>query len=444
MHHSTLYSLLLAGGLSVVGVAPSFAAAPADNTTTEQTVDGHILMTFAYSNKFFKQGDELQANFQLLATRAIPDYELTLYLDDEPVRTYTASDFQQLIANDQVVFSVSYKPQTALAVGTHTLKLEQTKEGGSPVAAGKSLSTLVRVYDQTLAKQKYLMEHFTETWCTYCPPIIRGMENLMHFYSDKVAWLGIHQESDVFYTTEQGEFGKFNPAKSYPSVFTDRHAIVSPYGYTARAMPYRYSDTFDKSVADDFLQETLVRYAYPAFANLDVKSDYDEATRNLTVTVDMTAVDNFEQVFGPATLSVCLVEDGLEAYQTNMGTVKHNAVFRKYLTASAAGDPILWNGTTATKSYTYVIPENNVAANMKVVAFISKDLSSGTYTSDERFVTNAEEVPVVSDTPTGIHALRQASHGGETGYDLSGRRVPASAKGLVIVHKDGKSVKVFK
>ena len=158
----------------------------------------------------------------------------------------------------------------------------------------------------------------------------------------------------------------------------------------------------------------------------------------------MTAVDNFEQVFGPATLSVCLVEDGLEAYQTNMGTVKHNAVFRKYLTASAAGDPILWNGTTATKSYTYAIPENNVAANMKVVAFISKDLSLGTYTSDERFVTNAEEVPVVSDTPTGIHALRQASHGGETGYDLSGRRVPASAKGLVIVHKDGKSVKVFK
>lgn len=101
MHHSTLYSLLLAGGLSVVGVAPSFAAAPADNTTTEQTVDGHIRMTFAYSNKFFKQGDELQANFQLLATRAIADYELTLYLDDKPVRTYTANDFQQLVAKDQ-------------------------------------------------------------------------------------------------------------------------------------------------------------------------------------------------------------------------------------------------------------------------------------------------------------------------------------------------------
>ena len=107
-----------------------------------------------------------------------------------------------------------------------------------------------------------------------------------------------------------------------------------------------------------------------------IDAAYDEATRQLSVTVSGDVKSNFETTFGSNVgLTVYLTEDSLVAWQqdgsSRVENFVHNNVFRETMT-NYKGDALKWNEDKShyENEYTYTLKADWVPENMTVVAFV--------------------------------------------------------------------------
>lgn len=403
-----------------------------------------ISLSNGFMSPFHRAGSTAKLGFIIKSTSGdISSYKLSFSVDGKEVTTVDESKWGTLNTSMMYVVVDVTLPYD-LSTGRHTYTLQSVEENGAAVTDGSAITGELAVYKTSVSKQAYLLEHFTATWCTNCQPIILGIENLMSFHDD-IAWVSVHSDaSDPYYCTTASEFKSIDGVTAYPKAFTDRHGYISIFGYADQTQPYRSNSTPDKASADDFYNTTIKANAYPAFANLDIKSSFDAKTRDLTVTVDMTSVPDFESIFGKSALTVCLTEDKIKGYQTSLGTIDHNAVLRCCLTPSK-GDELEWTDDACRRTYTYKVPESYVAENMNVIAFIGRTLPSGV-SEYERYVTNAAKVPMQSgEIDDAIGHLHSTEATPVAHYDICGRKKDGNGKGLTVVrYSDGTTRKVIK
>ncbi len=318
------------------------------------------------------------------------------------------------------------------------------------------VSTTFKSYNQSVAHQKQLVEHFTSQYCTYCPLGITILETLTKQRSD-IAWVSLHgnmQSGNDAYTISDASTYMNYATSGFPSAAFNRYYLAPVFGGTndgELSFGLGYSSTYATQVATMF--SNIIKQSnadIPAFTSVDIATTYDEATKALDIKVSGEGVEDVSKLLGDAVLTVYLTEDGLVAKQLNQGTwnykYTHNNVLRKIVSAPL-GDAVTWNDNKFENNYNVTLNSSWDAANMHVVAFISSPLTvSNEYTSayDEVWVNNTNCVKVGGTT--GIsNAISTDKNATEIArYSLDGVQLSAPQKGLNIVKmSDGSIVKVM-
>lgn len=440
------------GNLCIQGVVKGGSYAEKDITLSGLVLD----------KAFYQNGSEANFAWNIASTglSAPKSYTLGVSVDNNEVATV---DTPVALTTQSQTLSGKLTID-GLTGGNHKLSVYvKDIDGTVPtenVEDDKSEADL-KVYTETLARQKHLVEQFTSTSCGYCPNGYDMLNTLTSMRND-IAWVAVHgtmnsNYPDEYRTNACDTLLAFE-ISGYPSASFNRSFIndanINSYGTLAVVISYNATA---QQVASMF-NEVMNEYTdVPSFASVNIATTYDPATRKASIKVSGKGVEDFKEIMGDdAVLNVYLTEDGLTSSQLNynigngqwVSNYPHNHVFRAAL-PSVCGVPINWNGNTYENDFSVTIDNDWNADNMNVVAFISRPikvedgyiLTSPT----DAFVTNAEYVKL-GETSTGIST--PAVSGEEAvevaRYALDGTQLSVPTKGVNIVKmSDGTTKKVI-
>ena len=434
------------------------------------TLDG-----IAVEKPFLKQGEDNEINFSFGIKNTgnnIPDsYELSLSIDGK-----LQASIRDLVplTNATQYLSTSFPVPSDLSVGKHTFTLSVTAiNGAAPTqnVEDDQVSVEFGYYSESVPRQMNLVEQFTSTNCGFCPlgtAVLTELQNMR----DDVIWVSLHCSGmdyghptpDPFTTDESDVIGGMMTT-GYPTATFNRYFVSDPSLNQdgTLAMGLGYSSEYSAVAAEQIFSPVidLSNANIPSFATVDIATDYDEATRELSVTVSGNTVAGFKELVGEdAGLTVYLTEDNLVAtqleYVTNMfgqttsqnlDDYVHNHVLRDVVSENVlGGDPISMTGETSySNTYTVTIDGSWNPENMHVVAFIGRPVSSTSYI-DDMWVNNANMVKLGESGTVGISGVETTGEDvKEVGrYSIDGAKISAPVKGInVIKMSDGTTRKVI-
>lgn len=222
--------------------------------------------------------------------------------------------------------------------------------------------------DRVHSDKVVLIQEFSGQNCTFCPEGASVIHGLLNTYDDQLAVVTMHP-----YGSEQSE--QLGPINLRNELSTDYFKYYgSPSAFPAAiidATPYEGTlvltsrGTWADAVINQFKLETA--------ADLSVASDYDDATRTLTVNYNVKMT---KAVSESLSIVVWLTESGIVAQQRGPTGVQRKYVHDHILRASFNGtwgtvlaDSFLpeekFDGTLSLK-----LPEDWVAENCEVVAAV--------------------------------------------------------------------------
>lgn len=221
--------------------------------------------------------------------------------------------------------------------------------------------------------RKVLIEEFTGVRCVNCPAGTVEAQRLIEQYQGQVIAVAIHA-------------GSF--AQPYPESIVDFRVpetasllsyLKSPLGYPSAVLNRRLFEgerdlQLSKSLWPVFVAEEVAR---EAAVKIDLAVSYNENSRQTQVDVAMTALQAIDA--DPLKLSVMLVEDNVADVQLTPEGKKadyvHRHNLRDMLTAFNGNTIIdgLPLGETVNRNYFYNLPEQWVAEECSIVAFVHLD-----------------------------------------------------------------------
>ncbi|MCD8291835.1 MAG: Omp28-related outer membrane protein [Prevotella sp.] len=429
-------------------------------------VDNDIALKNLTLDKYASKGDELAYSFNIKSDgNAIPSsYVLNITVDGEVVKTLDTPI--ALTSGNQKISGTLTLP-TDISMGSHKFAVKvATINGNVPTqnTDDDTLEATFTIYEGSATRQMHLVENYTSVKCTYCPLGHDLLEKLQELYPGKYAWVAIHgagMGSDPFYlsdgSTDFIENFSMPTGSAYPSAGFDRYILDDPdlNSYGTIGIGLGYSSFYQETAAK--MIDAAVTDAYskiPAFVNVDIATNYNEATKTLDIRVLGDGVSGANQLLDGNRLTVYLTEDGLVSTQLNNGKYDndfvHNNVLRKIINEYPWGDNINWiSDSSYENDFTVKLDNSWNAANMHVVAFISgsyavwKDGDWYYANYGDAYVNNANMVKVGNST--GISkAISDTNVTEISRYTTDGRRISTPVKGLNIIKmSDGTARKVM-
>lgn len=409
-----------------------------------------ISLKAAYPFPFSKVGEqkEVYVVCKNVGSKTITSSEFGIEIDGKDAGSYTSTTS---VGSSKAYIKVPVTVPSDLAVGEHSLKIyAKSVEGAAPVGnkGDDAITTSFKVYSESFAHQKQLVEHFTSQYCTYCPYGYNNLNALCDMRDD-VAWVSVHgnmSSGTDIYTVSEGAYILSYATTGYPSAAFNRYWIVGS-DEIATTISYQNATT-----GANYLSQVIdVSNAdYPAFATVNISTKYDASTRKLDVTVSGDLTNEWKETLGEdAVVTVYLTEDSLVSKQLNGSTwiqkYPHNHVLRKVV-SSPLGDVLkVADDNSYENTYNVALGMQWKPKNMNVVAFVSRpiiyDTTQQAFTTaiDDAWVTNTNSV-ILYDETAGIEGIQSAgAEGVETvRYNVNGVRLDAPAKGLNIVkYSDG-------
>lgn len=327
------------------------------------------------------------------------------------------------------------------------------------------------VFDEedVVEKQKTLVEQFTSAGCPNCPYGYDFLDALTAKRND-LAWVSVHTDyggvSDE-YTTITGDNLVNLEVSVFPSASFNRALI-----FDADLNPYS-SNAISIGITPQYVNSYVSMYSnmidqinanVPAFASVDIATEYNEETRNLKIKVSGEGAQDVKKLLADGALTIYLTEDGLKGvqyyypegseYADAYTDYPHDHVLRQIIGGNYGfGETINWtSNTTYSNEYEMTLPDEWNAKNMNVIAFIGKEVkivssSQGAYidsAANDIWVSNANMVKL-GETSTGIsNAVVSDENAVEVArYALDGTKLSAPTKGVNIIKmSDGTTRKV--
>ena len=275
-----------------------------------------------------------------------------------------------------------------LTAGEHTLTVTAVTVNGETIEYPPTLSCTFTVYDHGFVRHMRLVEQFTSVWCTYCPRGTAMLEALSEMRGD-IAWVAVHQNmssADPYRTVQGDTIANMQYCDGYPEASFDRTVGMSEATSVINVISYTNA-TGGANEVNNFLNSIENG---PARSDVIINSTYDPDTRKAVITVEGGLVPDFDTQMGAdSKLTVYITEDHLFGYQTSGGNnYEHNSVLRLAL-GSAQGVNMNRDGDYYKNEFTVDIPEEWVADNLNVVAFVSRPLRYNA--STDLYVDNANK-----------------------------------------------------
>lgn len=244
----------------------------------------------------------------------------------------------------------------------------------------------------TPQNKKVLLEEFTRIHCGNCPAGNVIANDIMDIYPEQVFVIGLH--SGFLAVPNPGE-----PDFRHP----DAEAISDEFNLNATPRALVNRSEYNGNVllsTSSWAAATSQVLGQSAPVNIGMATDFNAATRELSVTVEL-----YYTTDAPASsnyLTVALTESGIIGWQTdyqngNQPNYEHNHVFRGHLT-DLWGEEITDTdmGSFVSRTYTMTVPNDFVIENCHVLAHV------GEYRSE---IYNAIEVAADGDTTVGVEQL---------------------------------------
>ncbi len=332
--------------------------------------------------KYIKVGDEFPISFMIcnlgVGTVAAGSCVMNVAIDGNPVGTITNS---KALTGTYTLMQASVASD-GLTTGEHTLTLTAISANGEAVAPSCASCTFL-AFENGFNRQMRLVEQFTSTGCTHCPKGTANIQALTQMRND-IAWVAIHENmngDDPFRTEQTDSIKTLEGIDAYPEGSFDRSTGIEYSDLVSCVLSVTPASTMN-----DFLDyiETF------AWAQVNINSTFDNASRKAVITVSGDMTPDFEsRMGGDSRLTVYITEDSLVAPQLNAGVMiddyVHNGVLRKAL-GSVKGVAIKRTGDSYKNEFTITIPNDWNANNLNIVAFISRPLGN---TLDDIYVNNA-------------------------------------------------------
>lgn len=415
--------------------------------------DEDITISSFTSSKFVQAGQNIAYSYRIKNNgNNIPSaYTIDVMLDNNVIAT--AETPIALTNSPQTVNGNATIPADAVS-GKHTLAVKVTKiNGQAPTEyteddiAGMDVS----VYTESMLRQKNLVEEFTSTKCPNCPLAWPVLEALTELRNDIVIMAhhdNIPQPGDPMVCDESLALSNTYNQTGDPCAMFNRYYETNTELNSAQTITLGigYYPQYVNQAAEMLNQVIENSNTMPSFASINIKSEYNESTRELNVEVYGNGANGFNEIMGEdAVLSVFLTEDGIQSAQSGGDRdAIHNHVTRKAL-SDAFGVAINWNGNTYSNKYTITLDSSWKPENMHVVAFINRPVGNET-SIDDVYVNNAETCKLGESITAGIEApITDKGTGVEVErYTVDGRKISKPVKGLNIVKmSDGRTIKVI-
>lgn len=220
-------------------------------------------------------------------------------------------------------------------------------------------------------QRKVLIEKFTGQSCSACPngaEIIKATRAAFEGRSIEVA----HHEgfgADAFTIDESKEYANFfySQPKFSPAIMIDRNVANSE---NPTSVVGRVNDDATPLFTEDVLAKALESIAP---LNINIAHTYDEANRQLTVTVSGEAI----QALPNARVNIWLTQSNIKAFQIKgSDDYSHNHAIRATLTGTWGQELVLTPDNKYEMTFRYQLPEkigdfDVVIEDMEIVAFIA-------------------------------------------------------------------------
>ena len=235
--------------------------------------------------------------------------------------------------------------------------------------------------------RKFLIEHFTGTWCAYCPYGMMAIDYAVQTSETPYIWVSHHMNDN--YSTNEGYeiYGIYAAAvpeieRGVPSMMLNRSQQAQGMGFHPGYLP-------DMTITD----------ATTAEASVVIDRTYNPETRQLDITVSGQVANTTTTSY---LLTVLIKENGIISSQNDAyfawgskwKEFIHPRLSRAFLSA-ATGDRVNVENQAYSKTYTYTLNEKWVPENCCVVAYITP--------LTKQPIINAEQAEIVEGTTGGEH-----------------------------------------
>ena len=410
-----------------------------------------ILSNLKVDKGYYQKDDKIIWSIDVtnMGKDAIESVGFNIYIDNDLVNTAKAS--KSISPTKKATISSAIGMPSDIKLLGHTLKVELTSVNGNAPSGevdNNNATAQFNVYSNAVPRQKHLIEHFTSNSCTYCP-LGYTMMRLMVEKHDDVAWVSIHgnmngvdplnfKECDQIQTMEG--LGGW-PGASFNRIFDEELAdgdktLVYGIGYNEQYIP---------EIMEEFYK-FMKNIPEPSFVTLDIEQSFEPKRRDLEITVKGKGVEGASMLLADYALTIYITESGLKGRQLNQGkwenNYEHNNALRMVAT-SVGGESIKWTGDDFTIFKSLAIPEEFVAENLTITAFVApivKDINNADIY--HMALNNCEQAAV--STNTSIQGVQSDNVSETARYTIDGQLISSPQKGLNIVKmSDGSTHKVI-
>jgi hypothetical protein len=252
---------------------------------------------------------------------------------------------------------ISGRSYTTSVVGTLNIYATHVNSAGVTLTSPTIQVTVNPVIN---FNKRVLIEDFTGTWCQFCPRVSYAIELIKAETSDVVI-TAIHRGNDPYNFSGASILENQIGLSGYPTAMLNR------------STEWSYPET----------SSTAINQALNLTTGINPKLGVALETSTSGNTSSVNVKVKFGKNFSNLKLVVYALEDNLIYNQTNSTTYfgganpivnfEHDHVLRAVLSSSILGEAI--TGTTSynsefSKSFTYTIPSNVNASNVRFVAFV--------------------------------------------------------------------------
>lgn len=243
--------------------------------------------------------------------------------------------------------------------------------------------------------RKFLLEHFTGDECGNCPSGMAAMVEYIQNTTTPCIWVSHHYgyNEDEYTIPENAKIGKACSVSGAPNMAMNRTKI------TGTSIAFHPGYLVEDGMADLIAKKCETT----AEASVVITHTYDSVTRELNVTISGQVANTEVTEY---LLTVLIKENGLIGKQADYYAswqeagykeFLHPCIVRDVLCADALGDKVTVENQAYSATYTFTMPDNWVAENCCIVAYITP--------TSKKPIINAEEVTVVDGTDGGARYL---------------------------------------
>lgn len=414
--------------------------------------DQHIILSNLKVDKNYYQKDDRigwSIDVTNMGKETIENVEFNIYIDD--ILAGTEKSSTSISSTKKATISSALRMPSDIKLNEHTIKVELTTvNGNTPFGEveNNNATAQFNVYSNTVPRQKHLVEHFTSNTCTYCP-IGYTLLRMMVEQHDDVAWVSIHGNMngiDPFNFTECDQLQTMEGLTGWPGASFERiydaewadgdKTLVYGLGYSDQYIPLAMAE----------LYALMQKNPEPSFVALEIEQAFEPKRRDLEIIVKGKGVEGASSLLADHAVTIYITESGLKARQLNQGKWENNFEQNNALrmvATSVGGESIKWTGDDFTIIKNLTIPEEFVAENLTITAFVApivKDINNADIY--HMAVNNCEQAAVGNNTS--IQGI-QSDYVNETArYTIDGQLISSPQKGLNIVKmSDGSTRKVI-